>query len=82
MLTQDGLAECDQPGKIPWNTPPRLGIEQGDREDRQWDSFILPLSYHDWLYDKDYRNDTRQSFGCALYNKEEAITSELLVKMF
>jgi len=28
-LAQDGLAECDQPGKIPWNTPPWLGIEPG-----------------------------------------------------
>ena len=30
-LAQDGLAECDQPGKIPWNTPPWLGIEPGPR---------------------------------------------------
>ena len=30
-LAQDGLAECDQSGKIPWNTPPWLGIEPGPR---------------------------------------------------
>ena len=29
MLAQDGLAECDQPGKIPWNTPPWRGIKPG-----------------------------------------------------
>jgi len=28
-LAQDGLAECDQPGKILRNTPPWLGIEPG-----------------------------------------------------
>jgi len=47
MLAQDGLAECDQPGKNPlkyydWELNP------GHREERQWDSFILPLSYRDW----------------------------------
>jgi len=37
-------------GKIPWNTAPCLGIgDPGHREDRQWDSFILPLSYRDGL---------------------------------
>jgi len=30
-LAQDGLAECDQLGKISWNTPPRPGIEPGPR---------------------------------------------------
>jgi len=24
-------------------------LNPGHREDRQWDAFILPLSYHDWL---------------------------------
>ena len=46
-LAQHMLAECDPPGKIPWNTPPQPGIEP-----RQWEgqtvSFIhSPLSYHD-----------------------------------
>ena len=32
-------------GKIPGNSPPRPGISHG--EDRQWDTLILQLSYHD-----------------------------------
>jgi len=46
-LTQDGLAECDQPGKnsleihrYDWELNP------GHGEDRQGDLFILSLSYH------------------------------------
>jgi len=35
-------------GKIPWNSPPGVGIEPaGYRGDRKWTSFVLPLSYHD-----------------------------------
>ena len=34
-------------GKIPWNAPPRLGIEPRPRGG-QTVRFILPLSYHDW----------------------------------
>ena len=41
-LAQDGLAECDQPGEIPWNTSPRLRIEPGPRGGQT-------VSYHDCL---------------------------------
>ena len=48
-LAPDELAECDQPEKIPQNTPPWMGLNPGHGEDREGDSFIFPLRYHDWL---------------------------------
>ena len=36
-------------GKIFWNIPPWLAIGSGHGETRPWDTFILPLSYHNRL---------------------------------
>jgi len=38
-LAQNGFAECDQPRKIPWSTPPRLGIEPEPRAGCEIHSF-------------------------------------------
>ena len=46
-----GLAECDQPGK--WSLEIlrlRWELNPGYRENRQWDTFLFPLSYHDGYF--------------------------------
>jgi len=45
-LAQGVLAECDQPGINP--------LKYSTMEDRQWISFIFPLSYHDRLNPHSY----------------------------
>lgn len=38
------FTESDKPGKLPWNTPPRPGVEPVPRRDSEIYSF-----FHDWL---------------------------------
>ena len=45
-------------GRIPSNTPPWWELNPVHGEDRQWDSFILPLSYHDPVHEEDRQWDT------------------------
>jgi len=46
-----GFAKLYQPEKNPLKySITAAGIEPGHGEDRQWDTFIVQRSYHDWLY--------------------------------
>jgi len=45
-------------GEIPWYTPQTLQLNLGHGEDRQRDTFILPLSYHDPGHGEDRQRDS------------------------
>jgi len=58
MLAQDGWAECDESGKSLLILRHGWEMNLGHKEDKPWDSFILPLSCHDLGHGKDRQWDS------------------------